>query len=400
MTLEERNAMFANADIFEVMLSGDEGSGDEGGPLLINESDSSSGIVAPDSGSDSDVIFVEPAPTQVSVLPLTDLLTPDIFSIEPQPRIVSNREILSRYTDFGPMTPLIRPPVNVEQINANRIFRPKPSSKPSLNVIPTTYRLAPTFCARSSTPQVSLEVSNPNQSNYSELETISEKLVHFTVAGNFDHFRAREDRLTELSDLLEYGIEIPELDSFLTFIKNLTKGEFRTLISRRNLNSVLSPRFRHRENSDGISYCPGFPMCPLYFSILSPSGKVDFLRSFGDSKQFKAWCELAVISLTVAEIILKSSPSLFLQLLTDFPQLVTESSDNEIFFLFFTCAVEVGGTASALFSRVCETFNSTGAIITKYWVRGRHSPRIMANRANQIRCSDVYFLDSVIAYYS
>ena len=367
---------------------------------MINESDSSSGIVAPDSGSDSDVIFVEPAPTQVSVLPLTDLLTPDIFSIEPQPRIVSNREILSRYTDFGPMTPLIRPPVNVEQINANRIFRPKPSSKPSLNVIPTTYRLAPTFCARTSAPQVSLVVSNPNQSNYCELETISEKLVHFTVAGNFDHFRAREDRLTELSDLLEYGIEIPELDSFLTFIKNLTKGEFRTLISRRNLNSVLSPRFRHRENSDGISYCPGFPMCPLYFSILSPSGKVDFLRSFGDSKQFKAWCELAVISLTVAEIILKSSPSLFLQILTDFPQLVTESSDNEIFFLFFTCAVEVGGTASAHFSRVCETFNSTGANITKYWVRGRHSPRIMANRANQIRCSDVYFLDSVIAYYS
>ena len=112
MTLEERTAMIANAEIVELLTSGD-----EGGPLMINESDSSSGIVAPDSGSDSDVIFVEPAPTQVTVLPLTDLPTPDICSFEPRPRIVSNREILSRFTDFGPTTPLIRPPVDIEQIN-------------------------------------------------------------------------------------------------------------------------------------------------------------------------------------------------------------------------------------------------------------------------------------------
>jgi hypothetical protein len=89
-----------------------------------------------------------------------------------------------------------------------------------------------------------------------------------------------------------------------------------------------------------------------------------------------------------------------MQIFTDFPQLVTEASDDEIFFFFFTTSTEAGGSAFALFSRVCESFFSTGAIITKYWVRGRHSPRIMASRANQIRCSDVYFLDSVIAYYS
>ena len=113
MTLEERTAMLANAEIVGLLTSGD-----EDGPLMINEPDASSGIGAPDSGSDSDVIFVEPAPTQVSILTLTDLPTPDICSLEPRPPIFTNQEILSRFTTFGPTTPLIRPPVDIEQINA------------------------------------------------------------------------------------------------------------------------------------------------------------------------------------------------------------------------------------------------------------------------------------------
>jgi hypothetical protein len=139
MTLEERAAIVANAEVIGHLTSGD-----EDGPLMIDESDASSGIGAPDSESDSDVQFVESAPTQVSILrPLTDLPTPDICSLEPRPRILANREILSRFTPFGPTTPLIRPLVDIEQINANRILRPVP--KPSLNVRPSTYWLAPTF---------------------------------------------------------------------------------------------------------------------------------------------------------------------------------------------------------------------------------------------------------------
>ena len=112
MTLEERTAMLANAEVIGRLTSGD-----EDGPLMIDESDASSDIGAPDSDSDSVVQFVESAPTQVSILTLTDLPTPDICSLEPRPRILTNREILSRFTTFGPTTPLIRPPVDIEQIN-------------------------------------------------------------------------------------------------------------------------------------------------------------------------------------------------------------------------------------------------------------------------------------------
>ena len=132
-------------------------------------------------------------------------------------------------------------------------------------------------------------------------------------------------------ELIEYGTETPELKMFMKLLENLTPLELKKFLSKQGMN-FLSSYCRHKTNLEGLFYNKDIKMSPLYYAVLNPTGKIEFLKNFGISKKYKDHLELEIIGSSLNDIVNLGSERFFREFIDTFAEVYLISSDEKLFF--------------------------------------------------------------------
>ena len=227
---------------------------------------------------------------------------------------------------------------------------------------------------------------------------INDRIEHFIKDQRFENFRLREAEFLAVLELIEYGTEIPEIESFMKLLENLTALEMKKVLSKQGI-SFLSSYFRHETNLGGIFYDKNIKMSPLYYAVLNPTGKIEFLKNFGNSRRYKDHLELEIIGCSINDVINLGSERFFRELIDTYTDIYLVCSDEKLFFTVFNKAATLPAYVMNELVGKVKNFKNKGNTVTRYWERKEISVRVRRHRQNLIIRSPLNFLTEIVKFY-